>query len=477
METTEMKRILGNLTDLLTRHEIRVAVCGMQNSGKTVFLTSLADHFLHHDPHGNRSDDRRFDLNGYVVGDNADVVDVHSSGDAFGNFEFRDFRKDFAKNEWPEKTGLTTELVIDFTLRNKDSHLVPVGRWSANREIRLRFLDIPGERLADFIMDGRDFAEWSDALLGNGKRGRRHLDDYRDAADALAAGTDDEAAESALLDYYRQALDGALKVFDRFVTPSVYRVPLDGKKESPRLLGLAGGEFAPMPASARKRFPALARLFARRYAAYRKAIVAPIVDWMKTADKALFLLDVFACINGGAQAYNGSRAETEAALDVFASGGARRDLAEAASYLATRFELPMQARNVRIVVTKMDMADEQGRENLLALAREMFGKKVEAVTGFRSPDSAILPCAAVATDRKSSAGSGLEKSVHKGIPRERSDARPGDGVPWSVPENLDDWKGRFPLKDLNPAWFNLRDDLPPKHAGLDAVARFILDIK
>ena len=111
------------------------------------------------------------------------------------------------------------------------------------------------------------------------------------------------------------------------------------------------------------------------------------------------------------------------------------------------------------------------------IGSEMFGKKVEAVTGFRSPDSAILPCAAVATDRTSSAGSGLEKSVHKGIPRERSDARPGDGVPWSVPENLDDWKGRFPLKDLNPAWFNLRDDLPPKHAGLDAVARFILDIK
>jgi predicted YcjX-like family ATPase len=471
---------MDNMGHLLSRHEIRVAVCGVQNSGKTVFITSLADHLLHHDPARNVADDRRFDLGDFVVGDDADVKDVHAPGDSVANFEFRKFRKSFAENRWPEKTAMTAELVLDFTLENvRGTSLIPVGRLSRRRDVRLRILDVPGERLADFLMAGHDFADWSDALLGNGKQGRRHLDAYRDGAEnAIGGSADDKAAEDVLLSEYRKALDAAKGVYDRFVTPSVYRVPLDGSPDSPRFLGLANREFAPVPASLRKRFPELAKRFARNYAAYRDSIVDPIVDWMKTADKALFLLDVFSCLNGGALAYNGALAETNAALDVFASKGALDDVRESLGYLFTRFQLPMDPANVRIVVTKMDLADPAGRENLMALARQMFGKKAQTVTGFPAPGAAFLPCASVVTDEEKAGGSETKKKAHPGIPRREDSVlqRPGDGIPWSIPENLDDWKFRFPLTDRNPAWFNLREDLPPKHSGLDAVARFILGI-
>ena len=465
-----------DMANPFTRKEIRVAVCGMQYSGKTVFITSLADHLLHHNPERNNSDASRFDLGDYVIGDNADVKDLHAPGDSIGNFEFRKFRDSFGNNEWPEKTPKTTELVLDFTLDRRGAGK-SLARWFSTREIRLRILDVPGERMADFLMAGLDFAKWSDAILGNGKHRRKHLGAYRERAESAVAGSDATQAEAILLSEYRQALDEAKRVFDRFVTPSVYRAPLDGEKNSPRYLGLVGKEFAPMPPALREKYPDLAKKFAKHYDDYRDSVVSPIVDWMKTADKALFLLDVFSCLNGGTQAYNGTLAEMNAVLDVLGSKGLFGDLCEGVEYLFTRFQFPISSEDIRIVVTKMDMADPTGRDNLLALARQMFGKKAATVTGYSHPDKAFLSCAAVKTDEKAD-GSETKKEVLKGISRKDAEIKPGKGIPYIVPENLDDWRNRFSLRDLNPPWFNLSplDDLPPKHAGLDAIACFLLNI-
>lgn len=470
-----MASIIDTLTNPFTRKEIRVAVCGMQYSGKTVFITSLADHLLKHDPYGNTSDARRFDLGNFVIRD-ADIKDIHAPKARIGNFEFQTFRDSFGKNEWPVKTANTTELVLDFTLEPCTEW--DLGRWFSRKDVRLRILDVPGERMADFLMAGLDFGKWSDAILGNGKHRRKHLGAYRERTESLVSGSNDAKAEAFLLSEYRKALDEAKDAFDRFVTPSVYRAPLDGAKDSPSLLGLSGKEFAPMTPTLREKHPAIAKKFARHYDDYRDSVVSPIVDWMKTADKALFLLDVFSCLNGGTQAYNATLAETNAALDVLGSKGLFGDLCEGVEYLFTRFQFPISSKDIRIVVTKMDLADETGRDNLLSLARHMFGKKAQAVTGFRSPDKAFLSCAAVQTDGERAGGSGSEptKTAYPGISREKKEVRPGDGIPSAIPENLDEWKNCFRLTPINPAWFNLRDDLPPKHAGLDAVACFLLDI-
>lgn len=471
-----METILTTASNLLTRHEIRVAVCGMQNSGKTVFLTSLADHLLHHDPQFNVEDDRRFDLGDLVVND-ADIVDIHGPNDSIGNFDFRKYRAAFGRNEWPEKTGGTTELVIDFTLDNpKRVWRNPLGGGSSkHRAVRLRFLDIPGERLADFLMDGLDYAEWSDAILGNSRRHRTHLDGYGAELERMAENPDsieDSSIEKTILDAYRAALDEACRSYDRFVSPSSFREPFGKEeKEKSKRLGREGMEFAPLSASFREKHPAIAKKFSKNYLQYRDRIVRPIVDWMRTADKALFLVDVFSCLNCGSQAYNGAKAETDAALDALS----RKGIFDVTRLVITRIALPLPRENIRLLITKMDMADDCGRQNLNGLARQMFGKKVQSVTGFPKAEDALLLCAAVTTDEVKKGGSEIKKRIHKGIPDGESD-KPGEGIPKRVPENLDEWVGRFPLKRLNPAWFNLRDDLPPKHSGLDKIACFVLGI-
>lgn len=477
---SKIKQFAEDASKLLTRHEIRVAVCGMQNSGKTVFLTALADHLLHHDPQGNRSDDRRFDLGDFVVGDDADIVDAHEPEESIGNFDFQKYRNEFGNNRWPEKTIGTSELVLDFTLENPERSFRSVfGRGSSKRRsVRLRFLDVPGERLADFLMDGRDYGQWCDALLGNSKHHRRHLDDYgKEIVRELDGKEDGPTAATIALKSYKKALDRAKDTFDRFVTPSTRRIPLDGsdpKKFPDKLLcGLKGAEFAPLPQILRERLPKTAKIFSEYYRKYHKKVVRPVVDWMRTADRALFLVDVFSCLNGGMQAYNGAVAETEAALDAIGNSS----VLDAARYLATRFvpRSRVPGGGIRIVVTKMDLADEQGRKNLLSLACQMFGKKARAVTGFKSSQKAFIPCAAVQTDEAKAGGSETRKRQYPGIPDGKAD-EPGAGIPKAIPEDLDPWKDKFRLKEINPAWFNLRDDLPPKHAGLDDVACFVLGI-
>ena len=135
------KQLAKDARNLLTRHEIRVAVCGMQNSGKTVFLTALADHLLHHDPEKNQEDNRRFDLGDYVVADDADISDIHSPGDSITNFDYQKYRANFGENKWPKKTVGTSELVLDFTLENQKRDLRGVGGLSKRRSVRLRFLE------------------------------------------------------------------------------------------------------------------------------------------------------------------------------------------------------------------------------------------------------------------------------------------------------------------------------------------------
>lgn len=463
------KQILDDASKLLTRHEIRVAVCGMQNSGKTVFLTALADHLLHHDPEKNQDDNRRFDLGDYVVDDDADISDIHLPEDPVANFDYQKYRASFGKNQWPEKTVGTSELVLDFTLVNQNRHIRGVGGLSKRRSVRLRFLDVPGERLADFLMDGRDYEEWSDALLGNGKHHRPYIDAY-DIAKKLDGKQDGESAERVALDTYKETLREAKKAFNRFVTPSSFRIPLAGSDpsaNSEEVCGFGDAEFAPLPRNIRMRFPTMAKRFSANYRKYRKTVVNPIVSWMRKADLALLLVDVFSCLNCGNEAYNGTKNEMKAALDAIS----RYSMIDFFKNGQPR----VAGRKIRIVITKIDLSDKQGRANLLELARQMFGTKAKAVTGFPSSKDAFLSCAAVLTDKERLGGGQIKKPQYPGIP-DKDEDKPGNGIPKSIPVDLDGWKGRFPLKNINPAWFNLRDDLPPKHVGLDAVASFILGI-
>ena len=122
---------------------VRVAVMGSKASGKTVFLTALANHLQDHRP-------TEFPLGGRIVTWDKDAI----SGDTLHGlprFSYEAARAFLAKGEWPAKTTATSILALRLLVEDKK------GR---QENVQLEVADIPGERIADFAMKGRSYRAW-----------------------------------------------------------------------------------------------------------------------------------------------------------------------------------------------------------------------------------------------------------------------------------------------------------------------------
>ncbi len=124
--------------------ERRIGVIGLQGSGKTVLLTSLINHLMHHDP-------RRFPLGDGTVEVTHFVQELPDPG--WDQFPYAKARRSLGQAAWPEKTLETSQYKCSF-------------RWSGKQPLGgLTFYDLPGERFADLFMYENDYANWSSESL------------------------------------------------------------------------------------------------------------------------------------------------------------------------------------------------------------------------------------------------------------------------------------------------------------------------
>ena len=122
--------------------ECRVGVVGLYNSGKTVLLTSLINHLQDNDPD-------RFGLGGHDTRLRKFTTLPQDGGwDAFNYAGCRDALVHGGR--WPGKTRDRSQFVCQFERSD----------WRFS-DCLLKLYDLPGERIADAAMLGRDFAGWS----------------------------------------------------------------------------------------------------------------------------------------------------------------------------------------------------------------------------------------------------------------------------------------------------------------------------
>ncbi|MCP4710346.1 MAG: YcjX family protein, partial [Planctomycetes bacterium] len=150
--------------------KVRLAVTGLRQSGKTVFLTSLIGYLLG----GGTKHSELFRRHGVTI--SAKKLPVAGIE---GRFSVEKYMNDFRYEppKWPERTQELSEFHLLLQMRNQ----------RRAKEVKLELVDYPGERIIDLPMGGKSFEVWSDETAVEATVGvRAELSrDWREKCDGL----------------------------------------------------------------------------------------------------------------------------------------------------------------------------------------------------------------------------------------------------------------------------------------------------
>jgi uncharacterized protein len=449
--------------------ECRVGVVGLYNSGKTVLLTSLINHLQDHDPD-------RFPLGSKQTHTRKfTVLPPDEDWSAFNYTGHRDALVNHGK--WPAKTTDRSQFVCQFERSD----------WRFSNCL-LKLYDLPGERIADAGMLGRDFTGWSEKMLSlfiNDTGYRTCTAPYLDAIAKPGV----TAAE--LLHAYKLALANLILSFKPLISPSTFLLDIHGRPARPdtpenlagsRFTGTdAENEFCPLPATLRVPGSEPYETFSFRYARYVESIVVPTVLAFKSCSALVVLIDVTMLLAGGVGMYDDNRQIIHDLFDVL-SPGEHTLFGPLARGLSKVF-LPHQWRpgwitRLAFVAPKMDLVHPVDRDRMLLLMRRM----VERYAGDRDGLtydffnlSSIVSTKALPLAEKGPrvlVGTPLRDAEGRKIP-------PGAEQRFTVSELPDDWPlewlaARYTFPEVYPR-MPARKDYPPDQVNVDRLATFVID--
>ena len=464
---------------------VRVALMGTQNSGKTVFLTAIANHLRNHSPDN-------FNLGGIRVGCRG-VPASPGRGD-FPRFDATTARQAFARGEWPAKTTEPSLLALSLTLADTGT--------GKREDVLLEILDIPGERIADFPMMGRNYREWCSWLQTAWNGPDDAIDTYRRYLDRVQ-GVDPggrDAVRSALFAAYRDFLAESYANHAAHVSPSTVKLEWDGTphggpskeafldaiRDVPLGIRAADGrvrEFVPLPCDAFDRkspWRPLAGEFSKAYDIYAKKVVRPLERWLHGATTLVYLVDVLTLLKSGPQAWFAEKSYGEAAIRMLCPrrGG---NLIKRWGTRLWGLLVQTEIRRVRIVAGKADLVLAGDRDNLGKLAEDLFGNVLDASDARASVCAAVSSTEQVTVDQEGTPVPALRGKVDSAfVPAGSGDTQiwfPSP-VPPSPPATACLWQSRIDEGAFNyPSTFpvfNPYVGIPPEHLGLNSLVRDIL---
>jgi predicted YcjX-like family ATPase len=447
--------------------ECRVGVVGLIASGKTVLLTSLINHLHEHDPD-------RFPLGGRDTQLRKFRALPPDAG--WDSFNYAGSRDALVHNgKWPAKTRDRSQFVCQFERSD----------WRFS-DCLLKLYDLPGERIADAAMVGRDFTAWSErmlAVISNDAGYRACCAPYLDAIGNA------DAKEGDILRAYRLSLANLILNFKPLVSPSTFLLDVKGTPARPdapeklaesRHVGLdAASEFCPLPASFRSR-PDLMSRFESRYADYVERVVSPTVAALRSCTSLVVLVDVTMLLAGGVGMYDDNKQILRDLLDVLSPG--EHPVFGPITRGLSKVFLPHQWRpggitRIAFAAPKLDLVHPSDRDRMLMLMKRMVEKDAKSRDGLKAEFfnlSSIVSTRMLPDDKgqRLLVGTPLRDADGKKIP-------PGTEQRFTVSGLPDDWPiewraGQYTFPEVYPR-MPMRKDYPPEQVNVDRLASFVIE--
>lgn len=406
-----------------------IGIIGLGYSGKTVLLTSLLWHL-----------------------DQYNHEDFPSKYGPIQNFELirhnneHDFKFDLYKNtlvqehRWPEKT-------TDYAIADCKYILQEMGffRKSSSRR-HVIFVDIPGERVSDISMKGKNYREWVEELFhfwDNNPKLKATMESYRKLAE------DSKKTLGELITAYKTAMWNMLTVNYCQITPSTYLLGTDGSQlgdENNQDMESAikfrqiwdCGELLPLPKEWCDAHRSEACEMEKTFKKYNRLVLNPLFKKIDACDNFIFCVDIPGIINCGPACLNYTKQTFKDFIRYLAPNGFMQKL-----------NGKKHKPRLAYVATKSDMIED--KDNLEKLLKSFNAN----IAGF---EEAYFTCSAcVSTDS-------------------------GETLPWDKWPRFDsgrvrdDWKPGVYFPEVAPPKYTGESvDAPPMQINLDHIFDFVME--
>ncbi|GAB2725445.1 YcjX family protein [Halomonas garicola] len=414
-------RELGNLLERGRDRQLRLAVTGLSQAGKTAFLTSLVNQLRH------AGVEARLDLlpaarDGRLLG----ARRLNQPDLGVPRFPYDPAMQALRETppRWPDPTRGISELRLELRYRPARAGWL---RGAASH-LTLDLFDYPGEWLLDLPLLDQDYYQWCRTRpFDQGEQRREVFAEWLAAAEQLdPAAEADEAVLAELAEAYAKGLKRAKQLGFSQLQPGRFLLPgeLDG---APVL------QFFPLPhlEQPRDELDALPdtsvyATLAARFRYYQKQVVQPFYrEHFRRFDRQIVLVDVLGALNAGPERFEDLSRALGELMQSFSYG--KRSLLR-------RLFTPRIDR-LAIAATKADHVTPDQHDNLVTLLNTLLKEPLKDLRFADVPVKALSLAAIRATQPREVNQGKTRLPALRGTTLEGEDVLvyPGD-VPAALPD-------------------------------------------